>query len=48
MKLFADINVRGTTVVVATHDQDVVRRSGRRCLTLEKGGITEGLTEAGG
>jgi cell division transport system ATP-binding protein len=46
MKLIAEINIRGTTVVVATHDQDLVRRSGRRCLTLDRGRIVEGLVEA--
>jgi len=46
MKLFAEINIRGTTVVVATHDQDLVRQSGRRCLTLDRGRIIEGLVEA--
>jgi len=45
MKLFADVNVRGTTVLVATHDQDLIRRAGRRCLTLEKGQVLEGLSE---
>jgi cell division transport system ATP-binding protein len=45
MKLFADVNVRGTTVLVATHDQDLIRRAGRRCLTLVKGQILEGLSE---
>ena len=47
MKLFAEVNVQGTTVVVATHDQDLVKRSARRCLTLDKGRVAEGLTEAG-
>ncbi len=46
MKLIAEINIRGTTVVVATHDQDLVRRSARRCLTLDRGRIVEGLVEA--
>jgi cell division transport system ATP-binding protein len=46
MKLIAEINIRGTTVVVATHDQDLVRQSGRRCLTLDRGRIVEGLVEA--
>jgi cell division transport system ATP-binding protein len=45
MKLFTDVNVRGTTVLVATHDQDLIRRAGRRCLTLERGQIVEGLRE---
>ena len=46
MKLIAEINIRGTTVVVATHDQDLVRKSGRRCLTLDRGRVVEGLVEA--
>ncbi len=45
MKLFADVNVRGTTILVATHEQDLIRRAGRRCLTLEKGQVREGLAE---
>ncbi len=45
MKLFTDVNVRGTTVLVATHDQDLIRRAGRRCLTLERGEVVEGLRE---
>jgi len=46
MKLFSSINVRGTTVLVATHDQDLIRRSGRRCFTLDRGRVVEGLVEA--
>ncbi len=46
MKVFAEINVRGTTVLVATHDQDLVRSSGRRCLTLDRGRVLEGMLEA--
>ena len=46
LKLIAEINIRGTTVVVATHDQDLVRTSGRRCLTLDRGRVVEGLVEA--
>ena len=30
MNLFRDINARGTTVVVATHDRELIRRVGRR------------------
>src|ERR1019366_783881 len=43
MKLLQDISVRGTTVLVATHDQDLVRAAGRRCLTLDRGRVVEGL-----
>jgi cell division transport system ATP-binding protein len=42
MNLFRDINARGTTVLVATHDRELIRRVGRRTVTLEQGRITEG------
>jgi cell division transport system ATP-binding protein len=41
MNLFREINARGTTVVVATHDRDLIRRVGRRTLTLDQGRIVE-------
>jgi cell division transport system ATP-binding protein len=41
MKLFAEINIRGTTVFVATHDIDLIRRMGKRVLTIEKGMLRE-------
>jgi cell division transport system ATP-binding protein len=41
MNLFREINARGTTVVVATHDRELIRRVGRRTLTLDHGSITE-------
>jgi cell division transport system ATP-binding protein len=41
MNLFRDINARGTTVVVATHDRELIRRVGRRTITLEQGRIVE-------
>jgi cell division transport system ATP-binding protein len=37
MNLFRDINARGTTVVVATHDRELIGRVGRRTLTLDHG-----------
>ena len=37
MRLFVEINIRGTTVVVATHDLEMIRRMGKRVLTLERG-----------
>jgi len=37
MRLFREINARGTTVVVATHDRDLVKRMQRRVVTLERG-----------
>ena len=41
MNLFRDINARGTTVVVATHDRELIRRVGRRAVTLAHGRIVE-------
>ena len=41
MNLFSEINIRGTTVFVATHDVDLIRRMGKRVLTLEKGKLRE-------
>ena len=40
MNLFRDINARGTTVVVATHVRELIRRVGRRSITLEHGRLT--------
>ena len=37
MNLFREINARGTTVLVATHDRELIRRVGRRSLTLDHG-----------
>jgi cell division transport system ATP-binding protein len=37
MNLFRDINAGGTTVLVATHDRDLIRRVGKRTVTLEQG-----------
>jgi cell division transport system ATP-binding protein len=41
MNLFREINARGTTVVVATHDRELIRRVGRRTLTLDHGRVVE-------
>jgi cell division transport system ATP-binding protein len=41
MNLFREINARGTTVVVATHDRELIQRVGRRSLTLEHGRVVE-------
>jgi cell division transport system ATP-binding protein len=40
--VFKQINARGTTVVVATHDRDLIRRLGRRVLTLSQGRLIAG------
>jgi cell division transport system ATP-binding protein len=41
MNLVREINARGTTVVVATHDRELIRRVGRRAVTLDHGNIVE-------
>jgi len=41
MNLFREINARGTTVVVATHDRELIRRVGRRTLSLDHGAVVE-------
>jgi|PersoiStandDraft_1058852.scaffolds.fasta_scaffold42075_2 cell division transport system ATP-binding protein len=41
MRLFAEIQIRGTTVVIATHDLDLIQRMGKRVLTLERGRLRE-------
>jgi cell division transport system ATP-binding protein len=45
MNLFRDINASGTTVVVATHDRELIKWVGRRVVQLEHGQMA-GLTEA--
>ena len=42
MNLFREINARGTTVVVATHDRELIRRVGRRTLALDHGRVVDG------
>jgi len=42
MNLFRDMNAAGTTVVVATHDRELIRRVGRRTITLDRGRVVEG------
>ena len=41
MSLFQEINARGTTVLVATHDRDLITRLGKRVILLEKGRVAE-------
>jgi cell division transport system ATP-binding protein len=41
MQLFTDANLRGSTMLVASHDREMIRRTGKRVLTLEKGRIRE-------
>ena len=41
MNLFREMNAGGTTVVVATHDRELISRVGRRAITLDHGRIVE-------
>ncbi len=41
MNLFREINAGGTTVVVATHDRELIRLVGRRTITLDQGRVVE-------
>jgi cell division transport system ATP-binding protein len=39
MTLFQEVNARGTTVLVATHDREMIQRMGKRVITLERGRV---------
>jgi cell division transport system ATP-binding protein len=39
MELFGEINAAGTTVLVATHDRDLIRWASRRIIQLESGRV---------
>ena len=39
MALFQEVNARGTTVLVATHDREMIQRMGKRVITLEHGRV---------
>jgi cell division transport system ATP-binding protein len=41
MQLFREINARGTTVVVATHDRELVKRMKRRVVVLDRGQVVD-------
>lgn len=40
MKTFKDINARGSTILIATHNRELFRYSGRRVLRLDNGDLT--------
>ena len=47
MNLLEDINKRGTTVVVVTHNKDIVNEMKKRVITLKKGVIISDEKEGG-
>ncbi len=40
-RLFREINMKGTTVLVATHDRETVNKMRRRIIAMERGRITD-------
>ncbi len=44
VRLFLEINRRGTTVILATHDRDLIQRVGGRILTLDRGRLAHDQT----
>ncbi|NOY85746.1 MAG: cell division ATP-binding protein FtsE [Deltaproteobacteria bacterium] len=42
MDIFSDVNARGTTVIVATHNIDMVKNMSRDAIHLENGSIARG------
>jgi cell division transport system ATP-binding protein len=47
LKLFLEINRRGTTLLIATHDRSTIQRVGRRVLTLDGGRLVADETVRG-
>jgi cell division transport system ATP-binding protein len=47
LRLFLAVNLRGTTVLLATHDRDTIQRVGRRVLTLDRGRLASDHELAG-
>jgi cell division transport system ATP-binding protein len=41
VKLLSNINERGTTIIMATHDTDIVKKLGKRIIGLEKGQLVK-------
>jgi len=48
LNIFKEANVRGTTVVVATHDRRLIDNCHKRLVTLSKGEIVEQVEKEGG
>jgi cell division transport system ATP-binding protein len=40
-RLFKDVNMKGTTVLVATHDRETVRKMRRRIISMEQGQLID-------
>lgn len=42
VKLLEDINKKGTTIIMATHNEDVIKKLSKRVISLNKGKVTGG------
>lgn len=47
MKIFTEINKRGTTLIMATHDRDIVNRMCKRVIELKRGTIIRDISSGG-
>lgn len=47
MKIFTEINKRGTTIIMATHDRDIVNSMHKRVIEIKKGTIIRDIKEGG-
>lgn len=47
MKLLVEINLRGTTVIVVTHNREVVNAMKKRVITLKNGAIAKDILKGG-
>jgi len=47
MTLFEEVNSRGTTVLVATHDREMIQRMAKRVIGLDKGRVVNGEPDGG-
>ncbi len=47
MKIFTEINKRGTTLIMATHDREIVNRMQKRVVEIKKGSIIRDIKSGG-
>ena len=46
MELLSEINKRGTTILIVTHEHDLVQDFGRRVITIDKGVVVSDTKDA--
>jgi cell division transport system ATP-binding protein len=47
MKIFTEINRRGTTLIMATHDREIVNKMQKRVIEIKKGSIIRDIKSGG-